>query len=75
MARTRAQSAEERIAIVGSDDVLWDREMVSAYLKCSVRTVDALPIPRAYIGGPRWIPHVVRAWAERQLDHQLPPAA
>lgn len=63
------------MALVGSPDVLWTREQVAAYLGVGLRTIDALPIPRARIGGPRYVPSVVRRWAEMQLDHQLPPAA
>ena len=74
MPRVRTMSPEERRAMIGSEDVLWTREMVAAYLGCSVRTVDGLPIPRADIAGPRYVPDVVREWARLRLSHQLPAA-
>jgi hypothetical protein len=59
-----------RAAVLGSSEMLWTREQCAAFLGISVRTLDSLPIPRAMIGGsPRFIPDVVRRWAEQQLSH------
>ncbi|HEX5437131.1 MAG TPA: hypothetical protein VFW98_08225 [Gemmatimonadaceae bacterium] len=72
----RGATLDERLALIGDtvvdDKLLWTREQVAAFLGCKPRTVDGLPIPRANIGGPKYVPSVVLEWAKRQLDHQLP---
>lgn len=61
---------------------LWDVDDVAAFLKCSRRSVYALPgLPfvKLRITGRRWLkryaPSQVRAWARARLTHAITPAA
>lgn len=67
---------EERRGVLGCEPA-WSREEVALFLGVSLRTVDALPLPRANIGGRvLFVPAEVREWLRRQQTYSLlTPAA
>lgn len=67
-------SYEERRAVLGCEP-LWSRAECALYLGISENTLGGLNVPRAAIGGVRYVPEVVREWARRQLSHELTPAS
>jgi hypothetical protein len=72
----RPSKTDSRAAALGTSEMLWTRDQCAAFLGISVRTLNGLPIPRAMVGdSPRFIPSIVRQWAEMQLSHRLPGEA